>query len=69
MLSAVRDGKLTPLVCPHCGCRLNFVTAFDTAFAHHFMDDLNQKDAQGCDCPNIGMVWVVDVSKIEHLIT
>lgn len=69
MLKPIREGKLAPLVCPECGCRLNFVTFdVDTSFAHHFTGEEVERDARGCSCPKIGVVWSVPTEKIQHLI-
>ena len=70
MLSPVREGKRTPLVCPDCGCRLNLVTLNQViSFAHHFGVDVlgGEYDARGCKCPSIGKTWMVDSDKVRHL--
>jgi hypothetical protein len=45
--SAVRDGRIAPVTCAACGCRL---TAADDAFVH--FNPLDGRDARGCriDC-------------------
>lgn len=69
MLKLVRDGKLAPLVCPDCGCRLNLFTMENLyAFACHFVGAEEARDAKGHICRSIGVVWSVDGDSIQHLL-
>lgn len=61
MLTTVREGKKAPPTCPECKCRLNvFHWGEQATFAHHFISEEPEKDAQGHLCSQIGNVWSIE---------
>ncbi len=70
MVTAVREGKLVPITCPECECRLNvFKFGEDIVIAHHYTNEYDDaRDARGHLCSDIGRVWTIDAHKVRHLV-